>query len=83
MAIQTYFGEFSVKADLLHKIPLPISNRNQCKIIETKGSLTAAKARLRTVRNDLKLKVRVAHQNLIHAIDTALLLRDEIFPKTG
>lgn len=68
--------------DIGFSIPLPLNNNNQGNIIAAKGGLAGAMARLGNVKNDLHLKVRVAHQNLQRAVASAQLLQDELLPQT-
>jgi cobalt-zinc-cadmium efflux system outer membrane protein len=63
-------------------IALPLFNRNQGKLRETRAGEAAAEAQARATRLDVERQVREAHIRLARALAQARLLREEIVPRS-
>jgi len=67
--------------DLGISIPLPLFNRNQGRIRETRSEALAAEARARNTANELSLKLRESYVALTNALDNLKTFRTQILPR--
>lgn len=64
-------------------IPLPLFDRNQGRIRETRAELQAAEARSRSTQNELSARLRQSHSQLTAALANSRALKTEILPRAG
>jgi outer membrane protein, heavy metal efflux system len=67
--------------DLGFSIPLPLFDRNQGRLRETRAELAAAEARSRSTRNELMLRARQSHAQLTASLAGSRTFKEEILPR--
>jgi cobalt-zinc-cadmium efflux system outer membrane protein len=67
--------------DVGASIALPVFDRNQGRIREARADVLAARAQVRSARNELALELKEAHAELVRALSASKALRDELIPR--
>jgi len=75
-------GNMEDAVDLGVRVPIPLFDRNQGIIHSEQAALTAAEHRARSLRNEIELNLRNTHREIVRAIRTARLLREDIIPQS-